>query len=227
MKLTFTDTVGVDPAFSPAPARLFLPDWYKKTPPYITQEEAVMHGITPQTVKKCIPVFDAVTAGYVITTCVDVQVTHSDGLPFYQCPSTAGLEFHPVFQAPNHPSQNGAPYPKWVNPWAVNTPPGYSCLFIPPMHNPNGIFTILPGVVDTDTYNVPVNFPFTLDDVKWEGLIPAGTPMVQVIPFRRDSWKMEFGGEKEITALEKTKSRLIALLFNSYKRQFWSHKEYR
>jgi hypothetical protein len=81
--------------------------------------------------------------------------------------------------------------------------------------------------VDTDTYKAPVNFPFVLNDVKWQGLIPAGTPMVQVIPIKRDSWEHEIGSDKERQEQNKITAQLKTLFFNSYKRQFWSRKEYK
>lgn len=226
INITFTDLLGVSDIYRPRPAVDFLPYWYKETPEYTTDERKYVDGNTPHTIKKCIPVFDALTAGYVIPTFMDVQVTHRGGFPWYEWKSLNGsVMFHPAEQAPIHPSANNAPYPKWSNPWAIKTPPGYSCLFLPPMHNPNNIFTVLPGIVDTDKYFDTVNLPFVLDNVQWEGIIPAGTPMVQVIPFRRDSYKMSIGtdtsGPKEVLA------KLTALLFNSYKRQFWSRKEYR
>ena len=226
-EITFTDTFGTCADYFPVPASKSLPNWYKDSPEYTNNQRVIVNGNTPHTIKKCIPVFDALTAGYIIPTYVDVQVTQRDVLPYYEWPSQSAISFHPIEQAPTHPGINGAPFPKWSNPWAISTPPGYSCLFIPPMHNPNGIFTVLPGIVDTDTYNSPVNFPFTLDDVKWEGIIPAGTPMVQVIPFKRDSFKMSIGGEKELIQQAKTTSRLRSLWFNSYKRQFWNRKEFR
>jgi hypothetical protein len=149
-------------------------------------------------------------------------------MPYYQWSDQGAIEFHPVIQAPNHPNQNGAPYPKWINPYAVKTPPGYSVLFCPPMHNPNGVFTILPGIVDTDEYFATVNFPFVLNDINWEGIIPAGTPMAQVIPFKRDSWKMEVTTEKEkIEEIFKLEKFLRTSFFNKYKKKFWTRKEYR
>lgn len=225
--IVFTDTAGIPDEYAPIPASKGLPGWYKNTAEYIGGERVIRNGSTPHTVKKCIPVFDALTAGYVIRTHVDVQVTQQNGLPYYEWPSMDAIAFHPVDQASLHPGANGAPYPKWMNPWAIKTPPGYSCLFVPPMHNPNGMFTVLPGVVDTDTYTPPVNFPFVLDDVEWEGLIPAGTPMVQVIPFRRDKWNMEIGGDKERSEQARVTGKLRSLWWNSYKRQFWSRKQYR
>ena len=127
----------------------------------------------------------------------------------------------------DHPQHNGAPYPKWSNPWSIQTPSGYSCLFTNPMHNPNGIFTIFPGIVDTDKYISPVNFPFVLNDRTWEGIIPAGTAIAQVIPFHRNEWSMQFGNEKNLQKIAKTSTRLRSIWFNSYKKQFWDRKKYR
>lgn len=227
MNIVFTNVAGVDEQYAPTPASRVLPDWYKNTPEYVNGERRIIDGKTPHTIKKCIPVFDALTAGYIIPTYVDVQIIQQDGIPYYEWPNFGALGFHPVEQAPEHPSKNGAPYPKWTNPWSIKTPSGYSCLFISPMHNPNGVFTVLSGIVDTDTYTAPINFPFTLDDVTWEGLIPAGTPMVQVIPFKRDVFKMEFGSNKDLYDQSKVVNKLRSLWFNSYKRQFWTRKEYR
>lgn len=227
MQITFTDTTGVDPCYAPIPASRCLPEWYKSSPEYLTGEKIIFNGETPHTIKKCMPVFDAMTSGYVICTYSDIQVTRRNGLPYYEWPFFEPIGFHPVEQAPKHPDKNEAPYPKWLNPWAIRTPSGYSCLFIPPMHNPNGIFTVMPGIVDTDSYNLPVNFPFTLNDINWEGIIPAGTPMVQVIPFRRDEWKMRLGNNKDLKRQNSSVAKLRSLFFNSYKRQFWTRKQYK
>jgi len=228
MQITLTDTVGIDEQYAPVPASRLLPEWYKATPEYIGGKRVIDFGQTPHTVKKCIPVFDAMTAGYILRTYADVQVTQRDGMPWYEWTLAEMLSFHPIEQADKHPQANSMPaYPKWMNPWAIRTPRGHSCLFVPPMHNPNGMFTILPGIVDTDRYTAPVNFPFVLNDSKWQGLIPAGTPIAQVIPFRRDSWKMTLGGNDDRRAQARAAVRLRSLWFNSYKRQFWSRKEYR
>ena len=227
-KITFTNVFGLD-FFSPKPAVKNIPDWYKDTPEYGNEHgrKIVEPGSTAHTIKKCIPVLDAMTAGYILYTQVDVQVTQVDGLPYFHWASQDAISFHPIEQAPLHPLRNEAPYPKWNNPYAIKTPPGYSTLFLPPMHNPNKIFTVLEGFVDTDTYPAAVNFPFILNDVKWEGIIDAGTPMVQVIPIKRDSWEHKIGLDKERKEERVITAKLRTLFFNSYKRQFWARKEYR
>lgn len=226
-KIIFTNMLGLD-FFPPKPAIKEVPDWYKNTPEYLESHEGRkwINGSTPHTIKKCIPVFDSITAGYIFYTQVDIQVHRQDGLPFYTWPSQGAIDFHPIEQAPLHPTRNEAPYPKWMNPYAISTPPGYSTLFTQPMHR-ESVFTILDGIVDTDTYKAPVNFPFVLNDVKWEGIIPAGTPMAQVIPFKRESWKYKIGSNEQRKEVTLVNSKLQSYLYNSYKSAFWFKKDYR
>jgi hypothetical protein len=75
---------------------------------------------------------------------------------------------------------------KFHNPWTIRTPPGWSCLFVPPLNRPNGVFEVLSGFVDTDTYVAPVNFPFVAIADDGVHTLPKGTPLIQVIPFLRD-----------------------------------------
>ena len=44
---------------------------------------------------------------------------------------------------------------------------------------------VLSGLVDTDSYRSPVNFPFTAIAPDGVHTLKEGTPLVQVIPFRR------------------------------------------
>jgi hypothetical protein len=202
--IIFSNLLGVD-FFPPKPASKVIPEWYKNTPSYVNdgKKEILQDGNTPHTIKKCIPVLDSMTAGYIMFTQVDIFIKQTEGTPTFSWPSQDAISFHPIEQAPLHPTVNDFPFPKWTNHYSIKTSPGYSTLFIPPLHNPNGFFNIFPGIVDTDSYISPVNFPFTMNDPKWEGLIPAGTPMAQVIPIKRDNWKMKFGSEKEIKEQDK------------------------
>jgi hypothetical protein len=113
-----------------------------------------------------------------------------------------------------------------MNPWSIKTEPGYSTLFVPPFHR-ESIFTILPGVVDTDQYSAAVNFPFVLNDWGFEGMIPAGTPMAQVIPFKRESWKMSLGSNKEIEKDKEITINVRSRFFDAYKSFYRQKKEYK
>ena len=235
--------MGVPEEFKPKPATDSVPDWYKNLESYMNgAKKPTGDGNTSATIKRCMPVFDAITGGYILYSYSDVFVSqkpvadpetgipNGKTVPWYEWPSYPIISFHPVVQAPNHPDRkdlvDDGSYPKWINPWAIKTPPGYSVLFTQPMHRASP-FTILDGIVDTDQYNSPVNFPFVLNDWGFEGLIPAGTPMAQVIPFKRDAWQMEIGAQEQLQDQNKTTRLLRTRFFDSYKAQFRQPKEYK
>ena len=228
MDITFININNFPHLEQPQAADRFIPDWYKNQESYINgKKEPLGNGSSAVTIKRCMPVFDAMVAGYIITTPTDVWVTQKEGKPYYEWPSMDSIEFHSVLQAPEHPNRNGLDlYPKFKNFWGVKTPPGYSSLFVQPFHRP-APFTILPGVVDTDTYTNAVNFPFVLNDNKFEGIIPAGTPMAQVIPFKRDAWSASLGDAKDFEESIKVSNQLKTKFFDAYKSMFRVPKEYK
>ena len=226
MKIKFTNTSGID-IEQPQPASKLIPDWYKNMESYMgKKKKPAGNGGTTATVKLCMPVFDAINAGYIIVSPADVYVSIKDGQQFFEWASLDLINFHPIEQAPGHPAQKPHAYPKWNNPWAVKTPKGYSTMFVQPMHR-KSVFTILPGVVDTDQYGAPVNFPFVVNDPNFEGLIPKGTPIAQVIPFKRETWNMEIGSNEDIKEQNKISQKLNTKFFDRYKSMFWTRKEYK
>jgi hypothetical protein len=227
MKITFTSAIDYKELEEPQPASKFIPEWYKNISSYANEKKMPDgKGTTTATVKKCMPVFDAVTAGYIITSPADIWVSIKNGQQYFEWSNFELISFHPVEQASGHPAGNGFSYPKWNNPWAIKTPKGYSTLFVQPFHR-ESLFTILPGIVDTDTYTAQVNFPFTINDLLFEGLIPKGTPIAQVIPFKRDNWKMNIGGKKELDEIKLIKTKLHTKFFDRYKSMFRQIKEYK
>lgn len=224
--ITFTNVNMVHESYAPVPAKKVIPEWYKNMSSYTKGGKQLTENFqTSGTIKKCIPVFDAITMGYIIPTYVDLSIETRDDAPFYAWPSHDAISFHPIEQAPEHPAMNGFPYPKWINPWGIKTAPGYSCLFVTPFHRESE-FVILPGVVDTDTYSNPVNFPFVLRNPQYEGIIPAGTPLVQVIPFKRENFEMQLGLVEDLAAITQVKNKLRSKFFDAYKTIFWSRKNY-
>lgn len=232
--IKFTDTIGVPEEYLPVPASRLIPEWYKSLESYIGGEKRPDGNAgTTATAKRCMPIFDAITGGYIISTHTDLWVSQRQDengkiVPYYEWANFGAISFHPKQQLPEHPDGEGheMSYPKWNNTWAIATPPGYSCLFISPLHRETPII-VLPGVVDTDTYSAPVNFPFVLRDPKMDGIIPAGTPIMQVIPFKREEWQMEIGSNEEFQQQAKVSNKLRSVFFDSYKRQFRQPKEYR
>lgn len=234
MKIIFTDTIGIPDEYRPVPASKLIPDWYKDLESYIGGDKKPDGNAgTSATAKRCMPIFDAICGGYIILTHTDLWVSQKEDEkgklhPYYEWANFGAISFHPKQQLPDHPDGAGheLAYPKWSNAWSIKTPPGYSTLFISPLHRETPIIA-LPGIVDTDTYTAPVNFPFVLRDPKMEGIIPAGTPIIQVIPIKRDEWEIELGAQENIIEQNKTTTKLRSVFFDSYKRQFRAVKDYR
>lgn len=190
----------------PVPARRHLPDWFRKLP--AVDETQVSVSDTGLTVKRCMPFLDAMTTGWIIPLAAEVRLQISaDGTEV-----VGGWDFDRVMVS-NHGTQQiaGSPWQtafgprpprKFHNYWTIVTPPGWSCLFIQPMNRPNGVFEIVSGVVDTDTYTAPIHFPFIATGADGLYTLEKGTPIAQVIPFRRADTEIEafIGAETEAEA---------------------------
>jgi len=225
--IKFTNTSGYKDLLKPVPAYTMVPDWYKQTDSYVGGEKKPNgDGNTLATIKRCMPVFDAITAGYLILLPADVWVSIKDEQQIFEWSSFNLISFHPIQQAPLHPAKNEHPYAKFNNHWAIKTPKGYSIEIVQPMHR-EAVFTILSGVVDTDKYSAPINFPMVINDPKFEGMIAKGTPIAQVIPFKRESWQMEIGDDSDRSDQQNVISELNTRFFDRYKNMFRTIKEYK
>jgi len=181
----------------PIPASEALPDWYK--------EAAVnIEGAPPweqPSFKNCMPIFDAMTQGYIIPLYADLFVKlQENGVTGFHWKSReeSVIGSHSLDQTTDLPlmekSVGGQHSFKFTNPWLIQTPKGYSTLFIPPLNNPNPNFETISAIVATDSYHDYINFPFvwTAPD-GWEGVLPQGTPICQAIPFKRVDFQHEIG----------------------------------
>jgi len=115
---------------------------------------------------------------------------------------------------------------KFMNPWYVKTPPGYSCLVTTPYHH-NLPFVLYDGIVDTDSHPWCINLPFSLTkkiELDKPIIFEGGSPMAQIIPFKRESWKHTIE-RKQITEKEYVKWNQFAI--DMYKRYAWRKKEFK
>jgi hypothetical protein len=95
-----------------------------------------------------------------------------------------------------------------------------------PQHHELGPIECASGIVDTDDYSIPFNMFLKLRNPNFEGMIPAGTPFLQVIPFKREAWKSELGGEKEKIKFNSDVHKFNRVFFDRYKKFWWVRKEY-
>ena len=230
----------------PIPAKLNIPEWYKN----------LEHSILNKTVKGCMPFLDTLTTGYLLKMTQDFNVRHNvineneKGEKFRDSFQTfglhdqshilgakyinlnSGIDVHLIKQLEGSPLINknkNLSFYKILNPWKIKTPKGYSCLFVPPLNNSDDRFSIIPGIVDTDTFPNEINFPIVINGDKYpilETTIKKGTPYVQIIPFKREGWKMNFKSRKQ---KEIQNSRLFYGLkvFNIYKDKYWNKKSWK
>lgn len=177
----------------PEPGRAirFAPEWFKRLPREMGEPDA--HGLPGLTAKACLPMTDAFALGFTIPLPCDVAMLIPEDRVSIRLGWDPAAPFQPVEQ--HHPGQIGAPEPpfertmplKFINPWRVKVPPGYSVLFTHPLSRPDLPFTCFSGLVDCDRFDTTVNFPFAPTGAVGEHVIPAGTPIAQLIPVRRDT----------------------------------------
>jgi hypothetical protein len=168
----------------PAPAREMMPKWYRDTKAFPTWEAGTKVG----TVRACSPFLDALSLGYIIPLPITVTAhADKDGVVFDWSGAYRAISQHAREQMPNGPYSDPFRTFKFDNPWVVRTPPGYSCLFVHPLNHDTNLFHTYSGVVETDTYETVVHFPFHWTATDYNGILEAGTPIVQVIPFKRES----------------------------------------
>ncbi len=192
---------GIIPA--PYPSKKNIPDWFKALPMKLGNQ-----GLGTSTIKRCAPFLDALSVGYIIPLAADVEfVVNEDG---------SGVDYRWKFHKPmveNHKqrqiSSAKSPNPmdprppmKFLNWWRIKTPPDYSLLFLPPLNRIEERFMCYSGLVDAPYYEYEyINFPFFFLKNSFSGIIEAGTPLVQVIPVRKNmllpSYKCRQATEKD------------------------------
>lgn len=220
----------------PKPSSQHIPNWYKDMPIHMDGEKITglnkeSVAVSNLTLKGCSPFLDALTSGYMFTLPSDIEFRNhaGKGINIRWATNINLLSSHAEQQAPGLPEPFGGNKDllKWRPGWRVITPPGYSCLFTHPLNRHDLPFRTFSGIVDTDSYPLGVEFPFQLLRTISEDIfiLEAGTPICQVIPFKRDDWKSKaipFDEEKNKKDGFKLKSKIV----RSYKKQFWYKKNY-
>jgi len=131
---------------------------------------------------------EALTFGWIIPVPTDIGVIRSEnGLEVNWNPNFKAMGNHPKEQVGGDKFPHDGEILTFNLPYALRTPDGVSTMYMPPMNRVETRFRPFSGVVDTDKYVNAVNIPALVLDDEFEGIIEAGTPLVQVIPCKRDS----------------------------------------
>lgn len=209
---------------APKPAKLYIPDWYKEMKPINGDPVFNNNAIVNKTVKSCVPFLDALVSGYIQETWSDINISMIDGK--IEINTSHPPDMIKIRQRPHAKISDNFKQLEfaWQMPWLPKVPNGYSCIFTQPFNNFLLPFVTSTGIIDSDGFykGRPGNYPVYFYNDFW-GTIPAGTPMYQIIPIKRESWnssQMEYNEESSIKAtyqLRKTFSGGYKKLFHNKK----------
>jgi hypothetical protein len=216
----------------PKSSKNFIPDWYKQAKRFFPDNKVRIFpdGNANLAHKLCVPFLDSLTTGYIAYTWIDIVVENTDlGLTLRW--REASQDFPPVTERPKNAAET-MPVPHghspqqftWLNAFQIKTPPGYSCLISHPFNRYDLPFTTLTGVVDTDGGMQSGQVPFFMKD-GFSGIIPAGTPMFQILPFKRENWEAK--SNPELMEMDRHHHfHSLKSIFGFYKNMIWEKKSY-
>jgi hypothetical protein len=213
MALTFRCAAALEPLLPrPIPAVRGLPDWFKTMPQTAFNTTS---GSDTLTAKKCPPLIDAMTYGFLIPLATDLEVRDGEFSWSFDVPegvisdfSHSPIDFHDPSQVAGSPFFDDDQFViKFCCFWTIEAPPGYSLLFTHPVNRSDLPFTTLTGLVDCDLFHdSPLNFPARWSDTGFNGVLPKGTPVAQCLPVKRETWSGRFE-----TLTDQDTKRLVAM----------------
>ncbi|MFP1632539.1 hypothetical protein ACLB6G_12440 [Zhengella sp. ZM62] len=200
MKITLTCLPGYEDRLRrPCAATGSLPSWVRALP--AKARSAVLDGGEVRTVKQCPPFLDAMRSGILFPLACDVRVRNGIfewdwDLPLHPLArmTRSPLGFHAPEQAAGVPGVDPQSFAvKFNNFWTVGLPEGWSMLFIHPVNRLDLPYRTLSGLVDCDHWRDGfVHFPALWTEPDFEGVLPAGTPVAQGFPVRRETLELDF-----------------------------------
>ena len=239
-KIIFTavDEYANEVSLKPYPAYQSVPKWWKDMPTYNIDRDnptgkrvVVKDNTNNGSPKKCTPMLDAITAGYIIPLWTDIQIrslSDSEYVPgiFWKVRRDVFFPNTDASRMIEGPDGYYSATFKYINQWMIKTPRGYSVA----MHQPAGYEKLplkaIPSVVDTDKFNSHIPISFWIKD-GYEGIVEKGTPLVQVTPFKRESWSAEYNSMTAEEFHHNQERTIGTTLLYGYVKNFWSKKEYK
>jgi hypothetical protein len=216
----------------PYPASKSIPEWFKNQNPYGDLGEnnkiIVRNYESNATFKKCQPMLDGLTAGYIFPLWTDVTI-EEDKIPYINWRvrerEVFGVHAPHTVKMDTPTGYNKQAF-KYFNMWHIKTPPGYSVLITSPFGYQDLPFKAITAIIDTDKTTHPITVPVWVKD-NFSGIVEKGTPMFQAIPFKRENWESDFtkykDGEFNMLMDKNVKSTIV----NNYIKNFWTKKSYK
>lgn len=213
----------------PIPAKKYIPEWFKDAESFYVDSRTPEAG-EKAGLKECKPYMDAMVTGYYLVWPCDVHIkpTADGGVSITwdeemsrdfvaERPKEMGATMpRPYGFAPNHMVFSGM--------WGWKTPKGWSTIVTHPLNQVELPFYTVTAVVDTDTFSGAGNIPFFVR-ADWEGTIKKGTPFAQIIPIKREQWKM-VGNDQGLLEKLEFDAKVVRDKNRAYKKVMWFRKDY-
>ena len=214
----------------PKPAKMYIPQWFKDIPAVNSKNIKISKsGNSDINLKNCVPFLDSLSSGYIQETWTDISIQKDeDGDVIYNQSSTISQEIM-KHREESFVKTDGSFYEfefLWNQLWVPKLPKGYSYLFTHPLGRIDLPFYTMTAIVDGDSLNYSIggNVPFYIRK-DFSGIIPEGTPMYQMIPFKRENWKMVINNFNEDLS-KKGINELRKRFVGSYKKVHWKKKTF-
>ena len=199
----------------------FVPEWFKKTPPFPlgSNESTAM-----PTVKRCPGFIDFFKMGYVLPAWCDFHLEITEDRATPKTPGDAfPVNYHAPTQfgdfLPKHAKENVKLAFKPGCPWKVKTPKGVKMLELPMLHHHNPDFYTLGGLIDTHLFH-EIN-PICIFMRTGEFFIKRGTPLSMFIPIRTEEFDVVIREQtKEDADVFGKQVYAITSVFNSKMRKY-------
>lgn len=186
--------------YYPPVAGHVLPDWYRKArafrkerrfPKLRLREDALM--------KACPGIQDYMGLGYTLSMWTDLLITATEeGFGFdSDMPKGLVTTFKPD-QWEGCPRGSDHAHVLKINmPWKIRTPRGWSVLLLEPWYHKEARWSVFPGLVDSDILGTVTFVAAWHLPVGETTLIRAGTPMLHIVPVRRESLALSVAVDDE------------------------------
>ena len=179
----------------PKNASAFIPFWWKN----LVRETAhnSISNATSSNIKSCVSFPSYFSMGYILPMWCDTILrfdTSTNSFMWKTSDSRFTWDIQKVegFHTQSQPSFLGS-VPKVIcrteAPWKMVTTDGYAVQQLPLLYHFDNRFSVLPGVIETDTfYNTTIQL--LIHEADTDIFIPRGTPLAQYIPFKKEKLKL-------------------------------------
>jgi hypothetical protein len=172
----------------PKPTAKYTPDWWKSLK--IDESKKSAYDLYTGNIKHCPSFTDVFSSGYVVPMWMDIYLGYDKETGQYgtQSNNLTNISYHngASVDLKNYKflGKETSAFFKAYSPWSIITKPDISIMILPLFFNFDPDFSVVPGIMDTDIVN-HISPDIAYHSKNREIFIERGTPLFQVIPFKK------------------------------------------